>query len=178
MSYQIALSELHSKIGTETHVGEWLTIDQARINAFADATLDNQWIHVDPERASRESPFGGPVAHGYLTLSLLPYLMGRVNAEKPSYPGIKLSVNYGLNRVRFHHPVVAGSRVRARTELVSVEEVGGDGLQLVSKVTIEIDGATKPACVAETVSRMYFRVASGELRLPWHDAPVRPVSAG
>ena len=156
MSYQNVLADLQAKIGTETHLGDWLTIDQARINAFAAATLDNQWIHIDPERASRESPFGGPVAHGYLTLSLLPYLMGRVNAEKPSYPGIKLSVNYGLNRVRFPHPVLAGSRLRSRTELVSVEEVAGDGLQLISKVTIEIDGAAKPACVAETVSRMYF----------------------
>lgn len=156
MSYELALADLRSKVGKETHVGEWLTIDQARIDAFADATLDHQWIHVDPERASRESPFGGPVAHGYLTLSLLPHLMGRVNAEKPLYPGIKLSVNYGLNRVRFPHPVTAGSRVRARTELVSVEEVAGDGLQMVYKVTVEIDGAAKPACVAETVARMYF----------------------
>jgi len=156
VSLQLALTDLQSKVGTETHVGEWLTIDQARIDAFADATLDNQWIHVDVERANRESPFGGPVAHGYLTLSLIPHLAGRVNAAKPPYPGIKLSVNYGLNRVRFPHPVVAGSRVRARTELVSVEEVGGDCLQTISKVTIEIDGAAKPACVAETVSRMYF----------------------
>lgn len=156
MSYQIALTDLQSKIGAETHVGEWLTIDQARIDAFADATLDHQWIHVDPERARRESPFGGPVAHGYLTLSLIPHLAGRVNAEKPPYPGIKLSVNYGLNRVRFPHPVTAGSRVRARTELMSVEEVGGDCLQMVYKMTVEIDGAAKPACVAETVSRLYF----------------------
>lgn len=156
MSYELALSDLRSKVGTETHVGEWLTIDQARIDAFADATLDHQWIHVDVKRAQRESPFGGPVAHGYLTLSLIPHLAGRVNAEKPAYPGIRLSVNYGLNRVRFPHPVVAGSRIRARSELVSVEEVAGNGLQSVSKVTIEIDGATKPACVAETVARMYF----------------------
>lgn len=156
MSYELALADLRSKVGKETHVGEWLTIDQARIDAFADATLDHQWIHIDPERASRESPFGGPVAHGYLTLSLLPHLMGRVNAEKPLYPGIKLSVNYGLNRVRFPHPVTAGSRIRARTELVSVEEVAGDGLQMVYKVTVEIDGAAKPACVAETVARLYF----------------------
>ncbi len=156
MSYQTALTDLKSKVGTETHVGEWLTIDQARIDAFAAATLDNQWIHIDAERAKRESPFGGPVAHGYLTLSLLPHLAGRVNAEKPPYPGIALSVNYGLNRVRFPHPVLAGSRVRARTELISVEEVAGNGLQVVNKITIEIEGAAKPACVAETVSRMYF----------------------
>ena len=156
MSYQNALADLQSKVGTETHVGAWLTIDQSRIDAFAAATLDNQWIHVDVERARQESPFGGPVAHGYLTLSLLPHLMGRVNAEKPLYAGIKLSVNYGLNRVRFPHPVLAGSRVRARTELISVEEVAGNGLQVVNKITIEIEGAAKPACVAETVSRMYF----------------------
>ena len=156
MPYQTALTDLQSKVGTETHLGEWLTIDQARIDAFAAATLDNQWIHIDPERASRESPFGGPVAHGYLTLSLLPHLAGRVNAEKPPYPGLKVSVNYGLNRVRFPHPVTAGSRIRARTELVSVEEVAGNGLQIVNKITVEIDGAAKPACVAETVGRMYF----------------------
>jgi len=156
MSLQSALTDLRSKIGTETHVGEWLTIDQARIDAFAQVTLDNQWIHVDPERASRESPFGGAVAHGYLTLSLIPHLAGRVNAEKPLYPGVRLSVNYGLNRVRFPHPVVAGSRVRARTQLVSVEEVAGNGLQIINQITVEIDGAAKPACVAETVGRLYF----------------------
>ena len=156
MSYHTALTDLRSKVGTETHLGEWLTIDQARIDAFADATLDHQWIHVDPERAARESPFGEPVAHGYLTLSLIPHLAGRVNAEKPAYPGIRLSVNYGLNRVRFPHPVVAGSRIRTRTELVSVEEVAGNGLQQINKVTVEIEGAAKPACVAETVSRIYF----------------------
>ncbi len=156
MSLSTALADLQSKVGQETHVGPWLTIDQARINAFADATLDHQWIHVDVERASRESPFGGPVAHGYLTLSLLPHLTNRVNPDKPLYPGLRLAVNYGLNRVRFPHPVAAGSRVRAHTELISVEEVAGNGLQLINKVTIEIENAAKPACVAETVSRLYF----------------------
>jgi len=156
MSYQNALTDLQAKVGTETHVGDWLTIDQARIDAFAEATLDQQWIHVDVERASRESPFGGPVAHGYLTLSLLPYLTKRVDPDQPPYPGVKLAVNYGLNRVRFPHPVTVGSQVRALTELISVEEVAGNGLQTTNKVTIEIEGAAKPACVAETVSRLYF----------------------
>jgi acyl dehydratase len=156
MPYQAALNDLQAKLGTETYVGEWLTIDQARIDAFAEATMDRQWIHVDPERASRESPFGAPIAHGYLTLSLIPFLARRVVVGKPLYPGITLSVNYGLNRVRFPSPVVVGSRVRARTQLVSVEEVGGHCLQVVSQYTVEIDGSAKPACVVEAVGRMYF----------------------
>lgn len=156
MSLQTALNDLQSKVGTETDLSDWYAVTQEKINAFADATGDHQWIHVDPERASRESPFGAPVAHGYFTLSLIPHLAGRVDPDKPLYPNVRLSVNYGLNRVRFPHPVPAGSRIRARTVLQSVEEVKGNGLQLVNKVTLEIDGEEKPACVAETVSRMYF----------------------
>jgi acyl dehydratase len=156
MSLKSALTDLQSKIGHETHVSEWLTITQEMINAFADATLDHQWIHVDVERAQRESPFGGPIAHGFFTLSLIPYLTGSVNPDTPSYPGVRLAVNYGLNRVRFPHPVPVGSRIRAHSELISVEEVAGNGLQIINKVTIEIDGAPKPGCVAETVSRLYF----------------------
>ncbi len=155
MSIEAALADLRSKVGTEIHVGPWLTITQERIDAFAEATGDFQWIHVDAERAKVESPFGTTVAHGYLTLSLIPYLTGSANSDHPGYAGVKMGVNYGLNRVRFPHPVTVGANIRARTELVSVEEVTG-GLQLVKKVTIEIEGATKPACVAETVSRLYF----------------------
>lgn len=155
MSIEVALADLRPKVGTEIHVGPWLTITQERIDAFAEATGDFQWIHVDPERARAESPFGTTVAHGYLTLSLIPYLTGGANNDQPSYVGVKMGVNYGLNRVRFPHPVTVGAKIRARTELVSVEEVKG-GLQLVKKVTIEIEGAAKPACVAETVSRLYF----------------------
>lgn len=155
MSIEAALADLRSKMGTEIHVGPWLTITQERIDAFAEATGDFQWIHVDPERARAESPFGTTVAHGYLTLSLIPYLTGSANNDQPGYVGLKMGVNYGLNRVRFPHPVTVGAKIRARTELVSVEEVKG-GLQLIRKVTVEIEGVTKPAYVAETVSRLYF----------------------
>jgi acyl dehydratase len=162
MALKAALADLRSKVGTEIHVGPWLIITQERIDAFAEATGDFQWIHVDPERTRAESPFGTTVAHGYLTLSLIPYLTGSGNNDypgghlrQPGYVGVKMGVNYGLNRVRFPHPVTVGARIRARTELIGVEEVTG-GLQLVKKVTIEIEGATKPACVAETVSRLYF----------------------
>ncbi|MFQ5611230.1 MAG: MaoC family dehydratase [Anaerolineae bacterium] len=156
MSLEAALADLKSKVGTETHVGDWLTITQDRINQFAAATGDFQWIHTDVDRANAESPFGATIAHGYLTLSLIPYLTESVNPDKPRYPGLKMGVNYGLNRVRFPHPVAVGARIRTRTELQSVEEVKGGGLQLVNKITVEIDGAAKPACVAETVTRLYF----------------------
>jgi len=156
MSIEIAKADLASKVGQELHVSDWLAITQEMINQFADATRDRQWIHVDPERANRESPFGTTVAHGYFTLSLLPYLTGAVDPDRPRYPGIKLSVNYGLNRVRFPNPVQVGARVRARTALQSYEEVKGNGIQIVNQVTVEIEGEPKPGCVAETVSRMYF----------------------
>ena len=100
-------------------------ITQEMINSFADATLDHQWIHIDPQRAARESPFGATVAHGFFTLSLIPHLTGMVEPDKPQYPGVALTVNYGLNRVRFPHPLLAGQRIRARTQLQSVDEVKG-----------------------------------------------------
>ena len=156
MSLQTALADLESKIGSETHVSDWFTISQERIQQFADATEDQQWIHVDVERAQAHSPFGGPIAHGFLTLSLIPYLTGGVDPDKPEYPEAKMGVNYGLNRVRFPHPVHVGSRVRTRTSLLSAEEVKGNGIQIVRQVTIEIEGQPKPGCVAETVTRLYF----------------------
>ncbi len=156
MSLQTALADLQSQIGTETQVSDWLTISQERIQQFADATDDHQWIHVDVDRAQAQSPFGGPIAHGFLTLSLIPFLTGAVDPDKPRYPDVKMGINYGLNRVRFPNPVRVGVRVRARTTLLSVEEVKGNGLQLVNQVTMEIDGEPKPGCVAETVSRLYF----------------------
>ena len=156
MSYRTVLADLKTKLDTETHIGEWLMIDQERINAFAKATLDDQWIHVDAERASRESPFGGTVAHGYLSLSLLPYLAARVSADGPRFAGAKLAVNYGLNRVRFPSAVRVGARIRARTRLISVDEIPGECLQIINLFTIEIEGAPKPACIAETVARIYF----------------------
>ena len=155
MSAETLKAELASKIGTEVHVGPWLTITQERINLFAQATEDYQWIHVDPERAERESPFGATIAHGYLTLSLLPYLSGYVNPDEPIYPEAKWVVNYGMNRMRFPHPVKVEDRVRVRTVLQAVEEVAG-GLQIISQMTIEIEGEEKPGCVAEVVYRIYF----------------------
>ena len=126
--------------------GGWHEITQAEINLFADATGDHQWIHVDLEKAAA-GPFGAPVAHGYLTLSLIPMLVRDVYTVQ----GLKMGVNYGLNKVRFPSPVVVGSRVRAGVELVEVT-AAAQGSQSVARVTVEIDGNPKPACVAETVT--------------------------
>ena len=155
MSKESVLKDLQSQVGEETHVSDWVEIDQERIDQFADATGDHQWIHVDVERAKKESPYDGPIAHGFLTLSMLPFLTGSVSEEKPAYPGLKLAVNYGLNRVRFPAPVPAGSRIRARSTLKEVTEVKG-GLQVIREVTVDVEGSEKPACFAETVSRLYF----------------------
>lgn len=147
---------LAPKLGSETHVGPWLVIDQARIDAFAAATGDVQWIHTDPERARRDSPYGATVAHGFLTLSLLPFLT-EANAPgqfERNYPGMRLRVNYGLNRVRFPAPVKVGSRIRARTVLAAVEPLG-DAVQISYGITVEIEGEAKPACVAEQLFRLY-----------------------
>lgn len=150
-----ALKDLQSKLGKEVHISDWIDIKQENINKFADATFDHQWIHVDVERARKESPFGGPIAHGYYTLSLIPYLAGTVNPDAPSYDGVVMGINYGTNRVRFPHAVPVGCRVRSRTKLLSVEDKG-NSLQVINEVTLEIEGVEKPGCVAETVSRMYF----------------------
>jgi acyl dehydratase len=155
VSKEKVLADLKNSVGKETYVGEWVTVNQDRINRFADATDDHQWIHVDPVRAKRESPFKDAIAHGFLTLSLIPYLTCSVSQEAPRYPGVKLAVNYGLNRVRFISPVMVNSRIRARSTLKEVQDVGG-ALQLVNEVTVEVEGQPKPACVAETVSRLYF----------------------
>jgi len=155
MSAESLKAELDSMVGTEIHVGPWLAITQERIDLFAQATEDYQWIHVDPERAKSESPFGTSIAHGYLTLSLLPYLSGYVNPDEPIYPEAKWVVNYGMNRMRFPHPVKVEDRIRVRTVLQAVEEVAG-GLQIISQMTIEIEGEEKPGCVAEVVYRIYF----------------------
>ena len=148
--------ELLSCAGEDLGQTDWLEIDQTRINTFAEATGDHQWIHVDVDRATTESPFGSTVAHGFLTLSLIPHLGGMVDAMEPAYPGLKLAVNYGLNRVRFPNPVISGSNVRTRTKLVGVDKINDECFQVVGEVTIEIEGQEKPACVAEMVSRYYF----------------------
>ena len=157
MSLEATLEDLTAKLGTETRLSDWLEVTQERVNQFADATGDHQWIHVDVERAQKESPFGGPIAHGFFTLSLLPYLNSEGGKVGASYEGVKLGVNYGSNKVRFPHPVPIGSKVRARTVLKSAEEVvGQNAIQLINVTTIEIENVEKPACVVEAISRMYF----------------------
>lgn len=149
------VADLKELIGQEIGVSEWLEITQERVNLFADATGDHQFIHVEPERAS-QTFFGGTVAHGYLTLALIPYLSGmRQSGVKLSLGG-KMGVNYGLNRVRFISPVRVGKRVRMRTTLLAVEEIGDRAVQITNQQTIEVEGEQKPACIAETLSRTYF----------------------
>jgi acyl dehydratase len=155
MPQQKALFALSRRIGEEVHVSDWFEVSQQRINAFAEATGDHQWIHVDVARAERESPWSATIAHGYLTLSLYPVLRGLVESDQPLYPGVKHGVNYGLDKLRFPSAVKAGSRVRARCKLLKVEEVSG-GLQVTEQYTVETEGQPKPACVAEVIIRLYF----------------------
>lgn len=150
-----ALSELQAQTGQEIHCSDWLEVTQDLVNRFADATGDHQWIHVDPERAAAESPYGGTIAHGYLTLSLYPMLRGLVNADQPPFPGVKNVINYGLNKLRFPNAVRVGQRIRARCTLVSIEEAKGS-LQLTEQCAVEIESEERPACVAECVMRLYF----------------------
>ncbi len=145
-----SLEELRQWVGREIAASDWLAVDQGRIDRFADATGDHQWIHVDPARAKAESPFGATIAHGYLTLSLLPHLM----LETLEVQGGRMSINYGLNRVRFAAPVRAGDRIRARFTLAALEDIPG-GIQLTWHALIEIEGPHKPACVAEMIARRY-----------------------
>ena len=153
----MAATVLHGKDGilaakgVEAGPGEWFEIDQKRVDGFADDTEDHQWIHIDPERAAA-GPFGGTVAHGFLTLSLIPFL----NSTLRQVEGVKMGVNYGLNKVRFPAPVRVGARIRARSTIVEIDEVAPDVLQLVSRITVELEGSDKPACVADMVSRYYF----------------------
>ncbi len=155
MSLQRALESLQSQLGQETQPGDWMRISQERINQFAQATDDHQWIHVDTEKARQNSPFGTTIAHGYLTLSLIVPLTRQSEAESPKFEGLTMAVNYGLNKVRFPAAVKTGVRIRARSVLKQVAEVSGS-LQLTREVTIEIEGGGKPACVAETLTRLYF----------------------
>ena len=146
----IKYAEMAKHVGEEMGVSEWVTVDQARVNKFADATGDHQWIHIDVERAKRELPTKGTIAHGYLTLSLIPML----TSEIMRIDGVSRGINYGSNKVRFTNMVPTGARVRARQKLVAAEPKGG-GLQLTNEVTIEIEGQDRPACVAETISLVY-----------------------
>ncbi len=158
MGHTSAALELWQKhVGSEEGVGEWFTVDQARINAFADATLDHQFIHVDPEKAAKLSPYKVTIAHGFLTLSLVPYLSGKIPPIEPgAYQGIVMGVNYGLDKVRFPSPVKVGSRIRARRTLAEALATGRNTIQLKQIVTIEVEGESKPACVAETLTRLIY----------------------
>jgi acyl dehydratase len=155
MALAQALADLQSKLGQEIHASDWLTVDQAMIDAFANATRDRQWIHTDPARAASESPYGKTIAHGYLTLSLYPLLRGLVDDSKPLAPGVKRVINYGINKLRFPNAVVVGSRIRAHCKLVSAEEAKGS-IELVEEYSVEIEGQERPACVSECVMRLYF----------------------
>ena len=147
-----SLKSLEEFVGREVAVTEWLSVTQERIRQFAEATEDRQWIHVDPERARRESPYGATVAHGFLTLSLLSYFV----RQAIQLPGeVQRTINYGLNRVRFPAPVRAGQRVRARVCLRSYRELP-DSVESILDITVEAEGVEKPCCVAEWILR-YFR---------------------
>lgn len=140
--------ELATLSGQEIGKSDWIVVTQDMVDQFADVTGDDQWIHTDVKRAAKDSPFGGTVAHGFLTLSLIPRLCRRIY----KLTGIAASVNYGLNSVRFFHPIRVGSRIRAGLSVLSARTVGGKAIRFVTKVTIEVDGAERPACVAETVT--------------------------
>ena len=141
--------DLLDAVGQHLGHSEWVTVDQGRIDLFAEATGDRQWIHVDPEAASA-GPFGATIAHGYLTLALTNLLLPEIVRVE----GISMGVNYGVNRVRFPQPVLVGSRLRASATLTSADELpGGSGVQTVITITVEIEGQVKPACVVESVSR-------------------------
>jgi len=145
-----SLAELPPLVGQEIAVSDWLTITQEQVNLFADATGDHQWIHVDVEKA-RAGPFGAPIAHGYLTLSLLPRLFEMAMRIE----GTRMGVNYGLNKVRFTAPVPVGSRVRGRMVLLACEPIENNGVQMTFRVTVELEGSDRPACVAESIARRY-----------------------
>ncbi|MCP5432271.1 MAG: MaoC family dehydratase [Alphaproteobacteria bacterium] len=146
----IKYGELESMVGKEVGVSDWIEITQERVNQFADATGDHQWIHIDRERAKKEMPTGTTIAHGFLTLSLLPML----GASIMRVEGVSRGINYGCNRVRFTNMVPTGSRVRGRQKVLAVEPKAG-GKQMITEMTIEIEGQDRPACVAEAISVLY-----------------------
>jgi acyl dehydratase len=146
-----SVEELRSLVGEELGVSDWLEVTQQRINEFADATEDHQWIHVDVDRARAETPFKSTIAHGFLTLSLLPHFASQTIKVKGDF---KMGINYGLNRLRFVSPVPAGARIRARFRLAAVEDVAG-GIQLMWSATVEAEGSPKPSLVAEWLVRYY-----------------------
>ncbi|TNY36003.1 MaoC family dehydratase [Thermomonospora catenispora] len=150
MTTRVHIDDLADLAGKDLGASSWLEIPQSRIDTFADATDDHQWIHVDPERAEK-GPFGGTIAHGFLTLSLFIPMF----TELLEVDGVTTKVNYGLNKVRFPAPVPAGSRIRLLAKVADVAEVGGGGVQITVDGTIEVEGGGKPACVLQSVSRFY-----------------------
>ncbi|MFM9757744.1 MaoC family dehydratase [Aeromonas dhakensis] len=146
---------LQARIGEETHVGEWLHVSQQMIDQFAAVTGDHQWIHTNPERAAAESPFKTTIAHGFLTLALLPQLTGSVDEANPEFPTARMVVNFGLDQVRFPYPIKVDSNIRARTKLARVTPIKG-GLELLKEIKVEIEGVRRPGCVIESVTRLYF----------------------
>ena len=154
---EAAFEIFKKNLGSDEGIGEWHTVDQDQINLFADATLDHQFIHVDPEKSAQLSPYKVTIAHGFLTLSLVVHLQKTVPQSNPkAYEGVIMGVNYGLDRVRFPNPVKVDSKVRARRELVGAELKAPNTIQLKQRVTVEIEGEDKPGCVAETLSRLIF----------------------
>ena len=145
---------LTARIGQPSEPTDWFEMTQQRIDEFADATLDRQWIHIDPERA-RAGPFGAPIAHGQLTMSLMSFLPGGEGIGLPVLDGMRMGINYGWNRVRFPSPVAVGAQIRTRGEIRSVE-VKGEMLEVVNRLTVEVRGQPKPACVGESVLRLVF----------------------
>jgi acyl dehydratase len=144
------LEEMQTLVGQELGVSDWHLVTQNEVNLFADATHDHQWIHVDPERCKRESPFGGPIAHGYYTIALAPALLAQVLAVQ----GVRMGVNYGMNKMRLPAPVPVGSRVRVRATLAGYEPIAG-GAQATLGLTFEVENQAKPSCVAEVIYRYY-----------------------
>jgi acyl dehydratase len=147
-----SIDDAIAAVGQPLGVSDWKEIDQKRVEAFADVTEDHQWIHVDVDRAAAESPYGGTIAHGFLTLSLIPVLC----QQNYRVENRKMGINYGLNKVRFLAPVVVGSRVRVRSELLDVTKVADDIVNLTIRNTVELDGSDKPAAVADMITRIIF----------------------
>lgn len=148
-------AELQARIGEETHIGDWLHVSQPLIDQFASVTGDHQWIHTDPDRAAAESPFKATIAHGFLTLALLPQLTGSVDESTPEFPSARMVVNFGLEQVRFPYPIKVDSNIRARTKLTRVTPIKG-GLELLKEIKIEIEGIRRPGCVIGSLTRVYF----------------------
>jgi acyl dehydratase len=154
---EAALEIFKKNLGSDDGVGEWHTVDQDQINLFADATLDHQFIHVDPERSAKLSPYKVTIAHGFLTLSLVVHLQKTIPQSNPeAYEGLIMGVNYGLDRVRFPNPVKVNARVRARRALLEAELKAPTTIQVKQRVTVEIEGEEKPGCVAETLARLIY----------------------